>query len=79
MPTRSTRLRAPATGPARKCPGQEAGAPVVAVNGVGLFGPVLTAVPRGEEANRLFQAPRTLAGMGAFAGPKRGRGALDFH
>ncbi|MFJ5044462.1 hypothetical protein [Streptomyces sp. NPDC088719] len=77
-PTRSTRLRALAAGPAGKCPGQEAEAPVVAVNGVGFFGPVLTAVPRDEEATRLFQATRTLAGMGALAGLKRGRSALDF-
>lgn len=48
------------------------------MNGVGFFGPVLTAVPRGEEATRLFQATRTLAGMGALAGLMRGRSVLDF-
>ncbi|GGR32985.1 mycothiol-dependent nitroreductase Rv2466c family protein [Streptomyces netropsis] len=58
--------------------GEEAGTPVVAVDGTGFFGPVLTSVPRGEEAVRLFQATRTLAGTGAFAELKRGRGALDF-
>ncbi|MGW7486301.1 mycothiol-dependent nitroreductase Rv2466c family protein [Streptomyces sp. NPDC054786] len=58
--------------------GEEAGTPVVTVEGAGFFGPVLTSIPKGEEATRLFQATRTLAGMGAFAELKRGRGALDF-
>ncbi|MBT2453058.1 disulfide bond formation protein DsbA [Streptomyces sp. ISL-43] len=58
--------------------GEETGTPVITVDGAGFFGPVLTAVPRGEEAVRLFQATRTLAGIGAFAELKRGRGALDF-
>ncbi|WP_369777261.1 disulfide bond formation protein DsbA [Streptomyces sp. R33] len=57
--------------------GEEAGTPVVTVDGAGFFGPVLTSIPKGEEAIRLFQATRTLAGMGAFAELKRGRGALD--
>ncbi|WP_327320180.1 mycothiol-dependent nitroreductase Rv2466c family protein [Streptomyces sp. NBC_01235] len=58
--------------------GEEAGTPVVTVDGVGFFGPVLTSVPKGEEAIRLFQATSTLAGIGAFTELKRGRGALDF-
>lgn len=58
--------------------GEEAGTPVITVDGAGFFGPVLTSIPKGEEAIRLFQATRTLAGMGAFAELKRGRGALDF-
>ncbi|MCZ1011696.1 DsbA family protein [Streptomyces lydicus] len=57
--------------------GEEAGTPVVTVDGAGFFGPVLTCVPKGEEAIRLFRATRALAGMGAFAELKRGRGALN--
>ncbi|MFF8266841.1 disulfide bond formation protein DsbA [Streptomyces sp. NPDC016562] len=57
--------------------GEEAGTPVVTVDGAAFFGPVLTAIPRGRETVRLFQALRTLAGMDAFAELKRGRGALD--
>ncbi|MFH8572946.1 disulfide bond formation protein DsbA [Streptomyces sp. NPDC017993] len=58
--------------------GEEAGTPVITVDGAGFFGPVLTSIPKGEEAIRLFRATRALAGMGAFAELKRGRGALDF-
>lgn len=58
--------------------GDEAGAPVVAVDGVAFFGPVLSAVPKGRQAVRLFHALRTLSEMGDFAELKRGRGALDF-
>ncbi|WP_055588844.1 mycothiol-dependent nitroreductase Rv2466c family protein [Peterkaempfera griseoplana] len=57
--------------------GEETGTPVVTVDGVGFFGPVLDAVPRGEEALRLFLAVRTLAGTAAFSELKRGRRALD--
>ncbi|WP_235030782.1 mycothiol-dependent nitroreductase Rv2466c family protein [Nonomuraea solani] len=57
--------------------GEESGTPIVVVDGAAFFGPVLTAVPEGDDAVRLFQALRTLAGMETFAELKRGRHALD--
>ncbi|HEU4513121.1 MAG TPA: disulfide bond formation protein DsbA [Nocardioidaceae bacterium] len=51
----------------------DGGTPVLHVAGTAFFGPVLTAVPRGEEAGRLWDALATLAGSDAFAEVKRGR------
>jgi predicted DsbA family dithiol-disulfide isomerase len=58
--------------------GEEAGTPVVVVDDAAFFGPVLSAVPRGERALRLFDAVQAMAGTGEFAELKRRRGALDF-
>ncbi|MFG2138515.1 hypothetical protein [Streptomyces sp. NPDC048650] len=52
-------------------------APRAAAAVVCYFDPVLTSIPKGEGASRPFRATRTLAGVGTFAEPKRGRGALD--
>jgi predicted DsbA family dithiol-disulfide isomerase len=58
--------------------GEEGGTPLITLDGSTFFGPVLSAIPKGEQAVRLFEAVRTLAGTEPFAEMKRARGALDF-
>ena len=53
--------------------GQDVGTPVVAFNGTAFFGPVLTRIPRGEEAGRLWDATTVLAGNPHFFELKRSR------
>ncbi|MGW5420190.1 mycothiol-dependent nitroreductase Rv2466c family protein [Streptomyces sp. NPDC003943] len=58
--------------------GQEAGSPVLAAPGpdgepLGFNGPVLTRVPRGEEAARLWRATLLAASVAGFAELKRAR------
>lgn len=53
--------------------GQDVGTPVVAFNGTAFFGPVLTRIPRGEEAGRLWDATVTLASFPHFFEIKRSR------
>nr|WP_257784811.1 hypothetical protein [Cutibacterium modestum] len=38
--------------------GQDVGAPVIHINGLALFGPVVSPVPKGEEAGELLVALR---------------------
>lgn len=53
--------------------GQDVGTPIVAFNNTAFFGPVITRIPRGEEAGKLWDATVTLASFPYFFEIKRSR------
>jgi 2-hydroxychromene-2-carboxylate isomerase len=53
--------------------GEDVGTPVVAFGGSAFFGPVVTPIPRGEDAGRLWDAVRGLAQVDGFFELKRSR------
>ena len=53
--------------------GDEVGTPVVAVNGVAFFGPVVSPAPKGEDAGRLWDGCVLVAGTPGFFELKRSR------
>ena len=55
--------------------GNDVGTPVVAINGIGFFGPVMTPAPTGDAAGRLFDGLELMTSVPGFYELKRSRTA----
>jgi protein-disulfide isomerase-like protein with CxxC motif len=53
--------------------GYDVGTPVISVNGLSIFGPVLSPIPRGDAAARLWDGMLLIAGTDGFFEMKRSR------
>jgi len=53
--------------------GYDVGTPVISVNGTSVFGPVVSPIPRGEAAGRLWDGVQLIAGTDGFFELKRSR------